>query len=61
MWSWGATSKEQNSMSQTLKTPSNTNTAQKSFYSVRDNIIKAVYANTFPDSINFDNAIKNLS
>ena len=61
MWSWGATSKEQNSMSQTLKTPSNTNSAQKSFYSVRDNIIKAVYANTFPDSINFDDAIKNLS
>ena len=61
MWSWGATSKEQNSMSQTLKTPSNTNTAQKNFYSVRDNIIKAVYANTFPDNINFDEAIKKLS
>jgi hypothetical protein len=61
MWSWGATSKEQNSMSQTLKTPSNTNSAQKSFYSVRDNIIKAVYANTFPDTINFDDAIKKLS
>ena len=61
MWSWGATSKEQNSMSQTLKTPSDTNSAQKTFYSVRDNIIKAVYANTFPDNINFDNAIKSLS
>ena len=61
MWSWGATSKEQNSMTQTLNTPSNTNSAQKSFYSVRDNIIKAVYANTFPDNINFDNAIKSLS
>ena len=61
MWSWGATYKEQNSMSQTLKTPSNTATAQKSFYSVRDQIIKAVYANTFPDTINFDTVIKNLS
>ena len=61
MWSWGATSKEQNSMSQTLKTPSNTNTAQKNFYSVRDNIIKAVYANTFPDDISFDEVINKLS
>ena len=61
MWSWGATSKEQNSMSQTLKKPGNTDTAQKSFYSVRDQIIKAVYANTFPDNINFDAVIKNLS
>ena len=60
-WSWGAKSKEQNGMSQTIKTPSNTNSAQKLFYSIRDSIIKAVYANTFPDTINFDNAIKNLS
>ena len=61
IWSWGATSKEQNSMNQTLKTPSNKSSAQKSFYSVRDQIIKGVYANTFPDNINFDSAIKNLS
>ena len=60
-WSWGATSKEQNSMSQTLKTPSNKNAAQKNFYNIRDKIIKAVYANTFPDDVNFDNVIKNLS
>ena len=60
-WSWGAKIKEQNGMSQTIKTPSNTNSAQKLFYSIRDAIIKAVYANTFPDTINFDNAIKNLS
>ena len=60
MWSWGATSKEQNSMSQTLKTPKNTNSAQKSFYSIRDQIIKAVMGNTFPDNINFDSAIKSL-
>ena len=59
-WSWGAKSKEQNSMNQTIKKPSNTNSSQKSFYSVRDQIIKAVSANTFPDTINFDNAIKNL-
>ena len=60
-WSWGATSKEQNSMNEKLNTPSNTNNAQKTFYSVRDQIVKAVYANTFPDNINFDNAIKSLS
>ena len=61
MWSWGATKNEQHSMDQDLKTPSNTNNAEKTFYSVRDSIIKAVYANTFPDNINFDNAIKSLS
>ena len=61
MWSWGATKNEQNNMNQPLNTPSNTDTAQKAFYSVRDSIVKAVYANTFPDDINFDNAIKSLS
>ena len=59
-WSWGAKSKEQNSMSQTLKTPSNKNGAQKNFYNVRDQIIKTVYANKFPDTINFDSVIKSL-
>ena len=61
MWSWGATKKEQSNMSQTLKTPSDSNTAQKNFYLVRDKIIQAVYANTFPDEVNFDNVIQNLS
>ena len=61
MWSWGASKKEQSNMSQTLKTPSNANIAQKNFYIVRDKIIQAVYANTFPDEVNFDNVIKNLS
>ena len=48
-------------MSETIKIPSDTNSAQKSIYSVRDNIIKVVYANTFPDDINFDKAIKSLT
>ena len=48
-------------MSQTLKTPNNKNAAQKNFSSIRENIIKAVYANTFPDDVNFDNVIKSLS
>jgi len=47
-------------MSQTLKTPSNKNGAQKNFYNVRDQIIKTVYANKFPDTINFDSVIKSL-
>ena len=61
MWSWGAKNKEQNSMNQKLKTPSNANSATKNFYAVRDSIVQAVYANTFPDTISFDNAIKSLS
>ena len=48
-------------MSETIKTPSDTNSAQKSFYSVRDNIIEAVYTNTFPDTINFDDVINKLT
>ena len=40
MWSWGASKKEQSNMSQTLKTPSNANIAQKNFYIVRDKIIQ---------------------
>ena len=59
-WSWGAKSKDQNSMNQTLKKPSNANSATKIFYSVRDQIIKAVYANTFP-TVTFDDAIKKLN
>ena len=44
-------------MDQQLNTHSNKDSAQKNFYSVRNKIINAVYANTFPDSINFDKAI----
>ena len=47
-------------MNQTIQKPNDINKAQNSFYSIRDQIIKAVYANNFPDKINFDNAIKNL-
>ena len=31
MWSWGATKKDQSSMNETLKTPTNTDAAQKNF------------------------------
>ena len=60
-WSWGAKKSDQNGMNQTLKKPSNTNAAQKNFYTIRDKIIKAVSSNQFPDDINFDNVIKSLS
>ena len=60
-WSWGGKSKEQNGMNQTLKKPKDTKSAQKLFYSIRDQIIKAVSENQFPDTINFDKSIKSLT
>ena len=59
-WSWGSQNKDQINGDLSTKTPSNTNTAQRSVYSVRDQIIKAVTANMFPDGINFDRAISSL-
>ena len=52
-WSWGSKNRDQLNKGMTTKKPSNTNTAQRSFYTVRDQIIKAVSANMFPDDINF--------
>jgi hypothetical protein len=60
-WSWGAKKSDQSKQSQTLKKPSNTSNATKSFYSVRDNIENTCKSNKFPDSVNFDAAIKSLS
>ena len=60
-WSWSALKNEQKSMNEILKTPSNTQSAEKNFYSVRDQIIKTVEENKFPDTINFDNVIKGLN
>jgi hypothetical protein len=59
-WSWGATKSEQQSTNQNLLTPGNTNSAVKLFYSIRDQIVKTVNANQFPDNINFDKAISGL-
>ena len=56
-WSWSALKNEQRSMNEILKTPSNTQSAEKNFYSVRDQIIKTVEENKFPDTINFDKVI----
>ena len=60
-WSWNAIKNEQRNMNEILKTPSNIQSAEKNFYSVRDQIIKTVEENKFPDTINFDNVIKGLN
>ena len=60
-WSWGATQLDQNDMEEILKTPSKISSSQKLFYSVRDQIIKEVSENKFPDDINFDKSISNLN
>jgi len=60
-WSWNAIKNEQRNMDEILKTPSNIQSAEKNFYSVRDQIIKTVEENKFPDTINFDKAIKGLN
>jgi hypothetical protein len=43
-----------------LKKPANTNSAQRQFYTVRDQIIRAVGSNMFPDNVNFDKVISSL-
>ena len=64
-WSWGTRNKDQINEAPTKNPnnnihPSNINTILKSIYTVRNQIIKAVISNMFPDGINFDNAINNL-
>ena len=60
-WSWE--SKEENILylNLTTKKPVDINSAKKSFYFVRDQIINAVYTNNFPENINFDKIIKSLN
>ena len=64
-WSnnWGWNSKQKDIFDENfdfhVKTPRDTKSSQREFYSVRDKIISAVEANTFPD-VNFDKVIKSL-
>jgi hypothetical protein len=51
-WSWNSKNIDQLNKV-TTKKPSNTNTSKRSIYSVRDQIVKAVFANMFPDGVNF--------
>ena len=59
-WSWGSINKDQLNGNVETKLPSNAISVQRSIYSVRDQIIKSVSANMFPDSINFDRSITSL-
>ena len=59
-WSWASRNKNQINQDLTTKLPSNVNIVQRSVYSVRDQIVNSVFANMFPDGINFDNVIFNL-
>ena len=59
-WSWGSIQEDQKDMDMNLKSPNNPNESQKNFYSVKNQIIKAVNSNSFPEKINFDNSIMSL-
>ena len=59
-WSWNSLNKNQLNGEKKKKKPTNTNSAQRQFYTVRDNIIRAVGSNMFPDNINFDKVISSL-
>ena len=60
-WSWRSMNKDQLNGNVQAKTPINEISAQRTIYSVRDQIIRSVSANMFPDGINFDKAIVSLS
>ena len=59
-WSWGSRNKDQLNGNVQTKEPNNVFSAQRTLYSVRDQIIKTVSANMFPDGINFYRAIGSL-
>ena len=59
-WSWGSLNKDQLNGNVLTKKPSNINTSERSLYTVRDQIVRAVSANIFPDGVNFDRAISSL-
>ena len=44
-----------------LRKPENTIGAQRQFYNIRNQITNSVFANMFPDGVNFDRAIRQLS
>ena len=60
-WSWDSKNDDKFDNNKiTTKMPTNTNSVQKLIYSVRDQIIKSVFADTFPENINFDSSISSL-
>ena len=60
-WSWDSNRDDILDLDTETKTPVNEKSAKKNFFAVRDQIIKAVKANTFPEGINFDKVIKGLN
>ena len=60
-WSWDSNKDNILDSDVDTKSPRDSKSTKKNFYSVRDQIIKAVSGNTFPDNINFDKVIKGLS
>ena len=60
-WGWESSEEDIFDLDVYTKQPRDTSSSKNNFYSVRDQIIKAVYANTFPDDINFDKVIKGLT
>ena len=59
-WSWNSRYTENLNGNPSLLKPRNINAAQRNFYSVRNQITNAVFANMFPDNVNFDNVISTL-
>ena len=61
MWSWGATQADQQSMSQPLNKPSQISSAQRSFISVMNNIMKMTKTTQISEQYTFDQSIQNLN
>ena len=59
-WSWNSKNKEQLNGKASLLKPKKVDSAQRTFYTVKTQIINAVYENMFPDEVNFDKAISGL-
>ena len=60
-WGWGSKEEDKFDSEVFVKKPSDINSSKKNVYSIRDQILKAVYNNKFPDDINFDKTIKGLN
>ena len=60
-WGWNSNEDDHFDLEVIVRKPSNMASAKKDFYSIRDQIIKAVYDNRIPEDINFDKVIKGLS
>ena len=60
-WGWDSKAEDIFDIDVYVKEPEDMKSSKKNFYAVRDQIMKAVYENKFPENINFDKVIKSLS